>query len=152
MPVTRTELKRRVIRADHALSCCEKSRSILGQNVITSLAGIRDALDQPPRGHVLALVPAPSVGVGLAIRVITIAETAAGQVVGAAGVVLASAALVATLARSLAALEMLTLVATTVGEVLSQTSRDCAECIDRRTLSQAHTRERQHNINILRRL
>lgn len=140
-------LRKRVIRGDAAVTCCELAHQSARGRIMGVISGLLDRLANPPSGHSLALQVAPGIGVS----VITIEETAAlARPVTGALIILAGADLLIDLASQTATYDTLAIVATAVGELFKE-QPSCADCVLDRALSQGARRQRQR-VKILRRL
>jgi len=135
---TRGPLKKRAIRSDQALSCCEAQASIVNGQISGVLSQILSAMDTAGPDTALALVPAPGT---LAVRIITLSEAASSTVAVPGIVVIATAALFYNMAQTKAAYDMLSTVATAIGQLFSLRDTGCGTCIRQRQFGQSNPRK-----------
>lgn len=131
-------LKGKVVRANDAFICCRSAENKLYGDISGALNSVLEFLTGGSSGLVLAFVAPTAPGTLVKFIGVTIAEALTlGAVVIVAWDVLAS------IATSAAALELLAAVGSAIGQLIATRPSSCYPCLSKKVLSQGAPRHRE---------
>ena len=137
-----SELRKRVVRADRALTCCWNNEARLTQDVLRIMNEVIGFIENATSNTDLAFVPlvgSPSL-VGLAGRLVAV-EVGAPLAVGA--VIVATGAQLVRVAETKTAYDVWGAMSTAIGQALSTRKSGCYDCLKKNVLTQSHPRKRE---------